>query len=87
MTAARCPEKVKALIIEDAPLTLDNYQSLIDSSLDMFGLWLDLKKSPQSETELSMALAKKYKDYPGVTSTGIMFFARCLWQLDPNFLN
>ena len=87
MTAARCPERVKALIIEDAPLTLDNYQSLIDLSRDMFGLWLDLKKAAQSETELSMALAEKYKDYQGVTSTWIMFFARCLWQLDPNFFN
>jgi len=81
------PERTKALIIEDAPLTLENYQSLIDSSRDMFRLWLDLKKSAKSETELSMALAEKYMDYPVVTSTWIMFFAKCLWQLDPNFFN
>jgi len=85
--AGLCPERTKALIIEDAPLTLENYQSLIDSSRDMFGLWLDLKQSAQSETELSMALAEKYMDYPGVTSTWIIFFAKCLWQLDPNFFN
>jgi pimeloyl-ACP methyl ester carboxylesterase len=87
MVAARCPEKVKALIIEDSPLNLDNYKSIVDSSRDMFRLWLDLKKSVQSEQELSLALADKYKDYPGVTSAWILFFAGCLWQLDPTFFN
>jgi len=87
MVAAHSPEKVKALIIEDSPLTLDNYKRIIDSSRDMFGLWLDLKKSVQSEKELSLALADKYRDYPGVTSAWILFFAGCLWQLDPTFFN
>lgn len=87
MVAARCPEKVKALIIEDSPLALDNYKRIIDSSRDMFGLWLDLKKSVQSEQELSLALADKYKDYPGITSGWILFFAGCLWQLDPTFFD
>jgi len=49
MAAARCPEKVKALIIEDPTLTLENYKRIIDSSRDMFNLWLDLKKSARSE--------------------------------------
>jgi pimeloyl-ACP methyl ester carboxylesterase len=53
----------------------------------MFGLWLDLKKSVQSEQELSLALADKYKDYPGITSGWILFFAGCLWQLDPTFFD
>jgi pimeloyl-ACP methyl ester carboxylesterase len=53
----------------------------------MFGLWLDLKKSAQSEKELSLALADRFKDYPGVTSTWILFFAGCLWQLDPTYFN
>ena len=87
MVAARCPGKVKALIIEDVPLTLDNYRRVVDSSRDMFGLWLGLKKSAQSEQELSLALADAYKDYPGVTSTWMLFFAGCLWQLDPTFFN
>jgi len=87
MVAARCPGKVKALIIEDVPLTLDNYRRVVDSSRDMFGLWLGLKKSAQSEQELSLALADAYKDYPGVTSTWLLFFAGCLWQLDPTFFN
>jgi pimeloyl-ACP methyl ester carboxylesterase len=87
MAAARCPEKVKALIIEDPTLTLENYKRIIDSSRDMFNLWLDLKKSAQSEKELSLALADRYKAYPGVTSTWILFFARCLWQLDPTYFN
>lgn len=87
MVAAHSLEKVKALIIEDSPLTLDNYKRIIDSSRDMFGLWLDLKKSVQSEKELSLALADKYRDYPGVTSAWILFFAGCLWQLDPTFFN
>ena len=39
MLAARCPHKVKALIIEDSPLTLDNYRNIVNSSRDMFGLW------------------------------------------------
>ena len=87
MAAARCPEKVKALIIEDSPPTLDNYKIIIDSSQDMFGRWLELKKSVRSEKELYLALADKYKDYPGVTSAWILFFAGCLWQLDPTFFN
>ena len=87
MVAARYPDKVKALIIEDSPLTLDNYRKIVESSQDMFGLWLDLKKSAQSEQELSLALADAYKDYPGVTSAWILFFAGCLWQLDPTYFN
>jgi pimeloyl-ACP methyl ester carboxylesterase len=87
MVAARCPDKMKALIIEDVPLTLDNYRRIIDSSRDMFSLWLDLKKSAQSEQELALKLADAYREYPGVTSAWIMFFAGCLWQLDPTFFN
>jgi pimeloyl-ACP methyl ester carboxylesterase len=87
MAAARCPGKVKALIIEDSPLTLENYKRIIDSSRNMFALWLDLKKSAQSEKKLSLALADRYKDYPGVTSAWILFFAGCLWQLDPTYFN
>jgi len=87
MTAARFPERVKALIIEDTALTLENYKRIIESSRDMYGLWLDLKKSVQSEKELSLALSEKYRDYPGVTSQWILFFAGCLWQLDPTYFN
>ncbi len=53
----------------------------------MFSVWLDLKNSAQSEPELSLLLADAFKDYPGVTSAWIMFFAGCLWQLDPTFFN
>ncbi len=87
MVAARCPDRMRALIIEDSPLTLDNYRRIIDSSRDMFGAWLGLKKSAESEQELSLALAAAYKDYPGVTSAWILFFAGCLWQLDPTFFD
>ena len=87
MLAARYPERVKALIIEDVPLTLDNYRRVIHSSQDMFGLWLNLKSGAQSEQALALALANAYKDYPGVTSAWILFFAGCLWQLDPTFFN
>jgi pimeloyl-ACP methyl ester carboxylesterase len=87
MVAARCPEKVKALIIEDAPLTLDHYRRGVESSRDMYALWLDLKRSAQSEQELSLALADAYQDHPGVTSAWILFFAGCLWGLDPTFFD
>lgn len=87
MAAAQCPEKVKALIIEDAPLDINIYRKFVDSSRDMFGLWLDLKKSASSEQELSLALADRYKDYPGVTSQWILFFAGCLWALDPTYFD
>jgi pimeloyl-ACP methyl ester carboxylesterase len=87
MVAASRPDKVKALIIEDSPLTLDNYWKIIDSSRDMFDLWLRLKKSAKSEQELSLALADAYKDYPGITSAWLLFFAGCLWQLDPTYFN
>ena len=78
MVAARHPEQIKGLIIEDAPLTLDNYKRIIESSRDMFRGWLDLKNSAQSEQDLTLLLADAFKDYPGVTSAWIMFFAGCL---------
>jgi len=87
MLAARHPEQMKGLIIEDAPLTLGNYKRIIESSQEMFSGWLDLKSSAQSEQELTLLLADAFKDYPGVTSASIMFFAGGLWQLDPTFFN
>jgi pimeloyl-ACP methyl ester carboxylesterase len=87
MLAARCPDRVKALILEDPAITLDNYHRIIESSREMFGVWLKLKKLAQSEHELALLLANEYKEYPGVTSTWLLFFARCLWQLDPTFFN
>ncbi len=87
MTAARCPERVRALIIEDSPVDLDVYRSIIVSGREMYRLWLDLKKSAQSEAGLALALADKYRDYPGVTGAWILFFAGCLWRLDPTFFD
>jgi pimeloyl-ACP methyl ester carboxylesterase len=87
MVAARRPEKVRALIIEDVPLRLDNYRRVIDSSRDMFVLWLELKNRAQSEQDLALQLADAYKEYPGVTSAWIMFFAGSLWHLDPTFFD
>ena len=87
MLAGQYPDRVKALILEDICLTLDNYRRIIDSSRDMFALWLNLKKSAKSEQALALALADAYKVYPGVTSVWILFFAKCLWQLDPTFFN
>jgi pimeloyl-ACP methyl ester carboxylesterase len=87
MLAARCPDRVKALIIEDVPLTLDNYRRIIESSRDMFAVWLSLKQSASSEQALALALADAYQEYPGVTSAWILFFAGCLWRLDPTFFN
>jgi pimeloyl-ACP methyl ester carboxylesterase len=87
MLAGQYPDRVKALVIEDVPLVLDNYRRFIDSSRDMFALWLNLKKSARSEKGLALALADACKDYPGVTSAWILFFAGCLWQLDPTFFN
>lgn len=87
MVAARLPDRTRALIIEDAPLTLENYKRVIDSSREMFRLWLDLKRSATSEQELSFALADAYRGSPDATSAWLMFFASCLWQLDPTFFD
>lgn len=87
MVATRCPHKTRALVIEDAPPSLDNYRRIIDSSRDMFALWLDLKKTAQSEQDLSLRLADAYKNYPSITSAWLMFFAGCLWRLDPTFFD
>lgn len=87
MTAARCPERLRALIIEDAPLSLDNYSNLINSSRDMFRLWLNLKKAAKSETELALSLTQNYMHYDQITSQWITFFAGCLWRLDPAFFD
>jgi pimeloyl-ACP methyl ester carboxylesterase len=85
MVAALRPDKVRALIIEDAPLTLDCYRHIVESSRETFGQWLGLKRSAQSERDLALKLADTYKTYPGVTSAWLMFFAGCLWRLDPTF--
>jgi pimeloyl-ACP methyl ester carboxylesterase len=53
----------------------------------MFRRWLSLRNSARSEQQLSLALADAYKDYPNVTSTWMLFFAGCLWQLDPTFFD
>lgn len=86
MTAARCPQKVKALIIEDVPLSLDRYREFVDSCRDMFATWLELKKTARSEEELGLLLAAEYSD-AGVTSSWILFFAECLWRLDPTYFD
>jgi pimeloyl-ACP methyl ester carboxylesterase len=87
MAAARCPEKVKALIIEDTPPTLDNYKRIVETGREMFGVWLELKRSTHSEQDLALALADRYGNFPGVTSQWLLFFARCLWQLDPTYFD
>lgn len=87
MLAARCAGKVRALILEDPTITLENYRRIIESSREMFGIWLELKKRAESEHELGLLLAVEFKGYPGVTSSWLLFFARCLWQLDPTFFN
>ena len=87
MLAARCASQVKALMLEDPAFTLENYHRIVESSRDMFGVWLKLKKLAQTEQELALLLAQEYKDYPGVTSAWVLYFARCLWQLDPTFFN
>lgn len=87
MAAARYPENVKALIIEDTPPTLDNYKRIVESGREMFGVWLELKRAAHSERELAVALAERYGNYPGVTSQWLLYFAQCLWQLDPTYFD
>ena len=87
MVAARCPDRVKALVIEDVPLTLDHYRGFIDESRGLFRQWLDLKRAARSEQDLALALADAYQEYPGVTSAWVLFSASCLWQLDPTFFD
>lgn len=85
--AARYADRVSALVLEDAPITLENYRRVVESSRNMFGVWLKLKKQAQSEQELVLLLAQESKGYAGVTSSWLLFFARCLWELDPTFFN
>jgi len=87
MLAARSADKVKALILEDPPIIRENYRKMIESSRDMFSVWLELKRRAQSEDALGLLLAQQYQGFPGVTSSWLLFFARCLWQLDSTFFN
>lgn len=87
MVAARRPDTVKGLVIEDVPLTQESYRNVVDSGRATFQLWLQLKRAAQSEQDLALALADAYRDYPGVTSTWILFFAGCLWRVDPGFFD
>ncbi len=86
MAGADCCEKTKALIIEDSPLTLENYGSTVDQGRPMFALWLDLKRRAKSELDLSLGLADAYRNFPAI-STWLLYFAKCLWQLDPTFFH
>jgi pimeloyl-ACP methyl ester carboxylesterase len=85
--AARFPERVKALILEDVPIRPENYCRILESGREMFGLWLELKKRAGSEHELALLVAEEYSRYAGVTSSWFLYFARCLWQLDPTFFD
>jgi len=87
MVAARCPDKVKGLVIADVPLTLETYRQVIESSRAIFAHWLAVKQSAPSEQDLCLALAGAYGGLPGVTSGWLLFFATCLWQLDPTFFD
>lgn len=87
MAAAQRPDKVAGLIIEDAPLNLDTYRQVVDASRDMYGQWLSLKRASASAQDLALALAEAYRSYPGLTSQWVLFFADCLWQLDPTFFD
>ena len=87
MVARRCPELVRALIIEDAPIFTEKYRTLAASGLTMYEDWLRLKREARSESELAVLLAQVYGQYPGITSTWLLFFARCLWLLDPTFFH
>lgn len=83
--AAQCADRVSALVLEDVPITAGNYRGIVESSRDMFGVWLKLRQQAQSEQELALLLAQEIKGHPGVTSSWLVFFARCLWALDPTF--
>ncbi len=87
MLAAQRHNKVRALIIEDAPFTLECYRREVESGRERFGRWLHLKRSARSEADLALKLAEEYRSYPGLTSMWHMFFAGCLWQLDPTFFD
>jgi pimeloyl-ACP methyl ester carboxylesterase len=87
MAAKARPDKVKALIIEDAPLEISAYRKLVEGSHDMFTTWLAAKQNSRTEPELALALADTFQGYPGVTSPWILFFANCLWRLDPTYFD
>ena len=87
MAAARRPDKVAGLIIEDVPLNLDTYRRFVDASGDMYRHWLGLKRAAASAEALALLLAEAHRDYPRLTSQWLLFFAGCLWQLDPTFFD
>ncbi len=86
MVAGRCPDRVKALVLEDVPVTLENYRRVVEAGREMYARWLLLKQSARSEQALALALADAYQESP-VTSAWILFFATGLWQLDPTFFD
>jgi pimeloyl-ACP methyl ester carboxylesterase len=87
LLSAQCADRVKALVLEDSPVMREKYRQIIQSSQDTFGVWLELKKQAQSEQEPALLLAQEFKAYSGATSSWLLFFAKCLRQLDPTFFN
>jgi pimeloyl-ACP methyl ester carboxylesterase len=70
MLAARFPDRLKALILEDPAITLENYRKIVESSRDMFGIWLELKKrqdrSASAEAAADLwARTSRFRSCPG----------------------
>lgn len=98
--AAQLPKKVRALIVGDAPLSIESIVSL-ESNEERISFWAtlrDLACSGRPVAELASSLAVipvpgqskdtpiRYGDLPGVNATSLREWAKTLSQLDPEVL-
>ena len=93
LVAARCPELVKALVLEEPALSLDTYGEVVAQNRAVYAVWSALAGRPRSALELARELADsvvegagRFGDLPGVTPDWLLFLGLCLRGLDPTFL-
>ncbi|MFQ5793495.1 MAG: alpha/beta fold hydrolase [Candidatus Bipolaricaulia bacterium] len=93
--AAQLPNKVQALVVADAPISIER---LVEADTSYWAALRDLIRSGRSVAELASALADvlvsvpgqdtwiRYGDLPGVDAVRLRAWAKTLSQVDPQVL-
>lgn len=96
MAADRVP--VRAVVLEDTPVAMGPYRTIVQTNRGLYASWRDLAASGMPRWELLTALRAvpvelpggggtvRLEEAPGATDDWLLFMAGCLEHLDPAFL-
>ena len=73
LVAAQCPEKIRAVVVGDSPLTAETWLALLNSTRDDLIYYRDLASGGNSVEEITEAITDKW-------------LAQSLYQNDPDML-